>query len=49
VVSGVSGVVGWHEGAFALAGYEGPAESGLQVVVVVAQRVEFVQPGVSGL
>jgi hypothetical protein len=48
VDSGV-GVVGWDEGAFAGAGYKRPVESGLQVVVEAAQRVEFVQPGVFGL
>jgi hypothetical protein len=36
LVSRVSGVVGWDEGAFAFAGRERPAESGLQVVVVGA-------------
>ena len=45
----VSGVVGWDEGSFACAGYERPVESGFEVVVEPAQRVEFVQPGVPGL
>ena len=38
----VSRVVGWDEGAFAVAGGHGPAVAGLEVVVVLAQWVEFV-------
>jgi hypothetical protein len=33
----VAGVVGWDDGAFAVAGEEGPAVAGLEVVVVFAE------------
>jgi hypothetical protein len=36
LVSRVSGIVGWDEGALSFTGHERPAESGLQVVVVGA-------------
>jgi hypothetical protein len=46
---GVAWVVWWDEGAFAAAGGEGPAVLGFQVVVELAERVEFVESGVFGL
>jgi hypothetical protein len=42
-------VVGRDHQALASASDQRPAESSLEVVVVVTQRVEFVQPGVPGL
>jgi hypothetical protein len=44
----VAGVVGWDEGAFAVAGCQGPAVAGLEVVVVFAEWVELVQAGAPG-
>jgi hypothetical protein len=39
---GVAWVVWWDEGTFAAAGGEDPAVLGFQVVVELAERVEFV-------
>jgi hypothetical protein len=46
---GVAGVLGWHEGSLAMPGDEGPAQPGLEVVVVGAERVQFVEAGVPGV
>ena len=47
-VFGVAGVVGWDEGSFAGSVDERPAEVGLEVVFVLAERVDLVDPGAFG-
>jgi hypothetical protein len=46
---GVAGVVGRYEGSFAVPGDESPAQACPEVVVICAERVEFVEAGVAGV
>ena len=45
----MTGIVGRDHGAVAGSGEQGPPLAGVEVVVVVAERIELVEPGVTGV
>jgi hypothetical protein len=45
----MAGILRWHEGSLAGPGYQGPADPGLEVVVVGTQEIKQVEHGEVGL